>query len=141
MALKEYITLSDITYKPIKNAIAILQEQGGDLSEMNDYLERTNNYYEDLAEQVGIFEPEELRFPIPTLSKEHLNYYFAWKYASENDNQVPTEFLGESTYAQMEENAFKYYKDTLKDMNEKYLLGTADKRSERGASFGVMYRS
>lgn len=141
MALKNYVELSDITHKTIRNLIALTTAQGGNFDDLNALLEETNNYYEDMAEAAGVENPEELIFPIPMISKNLLNYYFTYRYADDNTGQTTNEFSGEDPKVTMSNRAYSKYTDTLKSMNKEYLTGNVDGSQDRGVSFGRMVRS
>jgi serine/threonine-protein kinase RIO1 len=141
MAAKNYVELTDITYKSIKNAIALVTAQGGDLSEYNTLLLETNDYYEDLADQIDHIDPADLVFPIPLIAKNLLNYYFTYRYAEENADQIHGDFGDVDPKILMGERAYERYTDCLKAMNKPYITGTVEDRGDRSVSFGNMERA
>ena len=139
MSAQEYITIDDLTYRPIKNAIELITAQGGSLEEVQDIVDRANNYYEDIAQQCHVA-VDDIQFPIPMLSTELLNYFVTWKYASESAGQINTD-TGFNTYTQMEDDAYRYYKDHLLSMTKDYISGDATEVTRVGITFGNIVRS
>ena len=140
MASNEYITISDITNKTMKNLIALITAQGGSLDEIQESVDRVNNYYEDLAEQVGVA-VDDIQFPIPILSTEHLLNYLYWNYARDNNGVLNSDSgYADTTYSYMEESSYKYYTDSLKHMNKTYISGDADSTDRVSVSFGRFSR-
>ena len=139
MADQEYITIDDINQKVLVNAIALINAEGGDLAEFNELVDRANNYYEDVAQQAHV-DIDDILFPIPTLSLEFLNYYMAWKYASEARGQANNETTGIDTYGVIEEVTYRYYRDHLKHMTGQYISGDSTSTNRVGVTFGRMVR-
>jgi hypothetical protein len=135
MAAQEYITASELTYAPIKRLIKL----SNDNTIMNEYIDRANNYYEDLAQQLNVAVAD-IIYPIPIMSTELLNYYVTWKYASEHKGLSQTSLSTEDVYAIIEQDAYNYYKDYLHYMTPEYISGTVTDRSQRSVSFGKVYR-
>jgi hypothetical protein len=139
MATNEYLTIDDLTYKPIKNAIELITAQGGVLDEFTNLVDRANNYYEDLCQTLNV-DVADIQFPIPHLSKELLNHYVTYIYASESRGQVNMDIGTQDVYSIMEVNAYKYYRDGLKSMNADYVSGEATADNRVSISFGRMVR-
>jgi hypothetical protein len=139
MAANEYITIAQLTYKPIVNVIAQINAQGGSLDEIQNYVDRANDYYEDLAQRNKVA-VDDIQFPVPILVSELLNYYVTWKYASESKGQLNLDITGSDIYRMMEQDSFIYYRDTLKSINGAYISGTSDSTNRVSIGFGNMIR-
>ena len=139
MSLKEYITTAQLTYLPIKRVINM---NGGDATIMQPYVDRANDWYEDFAETKGVLDPTLLDLPkTPLMAIEVLNYYAAWKYASENGGGNSTNHSPDDAYTILEENAFMYLNKFKDGLSYEYMTGNVTSKTDRAYSLGKAVRA
>jgi len=85
MALQDYITEADVVHDHIRKFIGT--------PKLQRIVEEANDWYEEVAGSLGLG-PQELKFPIPLLSKQYLRDYVNLQFSNDsvcNNGQVTTE--------------------------------------------------
>jgi hypothetical protein len=135
MVLQEYITVSDIDYSLLQRVVNVVNEDV-----LQSYVDKTNEFYEDLAQRIGIFNAEDLQFPVPYEAKEMLIYHATWKYTSKAKG-LSKSSIGLDPYGEVAAEAKKDYQTSFKQMTKEYMSGTVTNNSQRGTMFGDLTRS